>query len=152
MDDVDYTDTGSRGENFTIEMLLTKQMDRAGYLLTLGTTSNNEDFDAYKVARALWQSNLYIEAILNAFLSKDYKLKVGDIKKEIENDLKEFDFYNVSFVKHWNDWFALLVKELSMIGMLPRPSVSYTVANRLHDKDKFVNETFDMEEKEFVEE
>lgn len=129
--------TDVRGDKFNVQLVIVKQLDRLGFLMTFGTQNAEKSRDFYRNALALWQSNFYIESLLTKFLSKRYKDEAPALKIETRNLLTNFDGHDIEFMDAWNRWFALLVNEMSLVGLLPIPEIDYYVANNDGVWDKY---------------
>ena len=132
-------DAGSdvKGTKFNVQLVIIKQLDRLGYLMTFGTVNADKSRDFYRNALSLWQSNFYIESLLTKFLSDKYRDEAPALKLKTRDLLKIFDGHDIEFMDAWNQWFSLLVNEMSLVGLLPIPEIDYYVANNDGVWDKY---------------
>ena len=132
-----------KGDKFNIQLVIVKQLDRLGYLMTFGTVQADKSRDFYRNALSLWQSNFYIESLLTKFLSQKYRDQAPVLKEKTRELLKIFDGHDIEFMDAWNQWFALLVNEMSLVGLLPIPEIDYYVANNDGVWDKYKEQGLD---------
>ena len=146
---VNAESTDIKGDKFNVQLVIVKQLDRLGFIMTAGTVGADKSRDFYRNALSLWQSNYYIESLLTKFLSQKYLKQAPALKAKTRKLLTDFDGHDVDFMDAWNQRFALLVGEMSLIGLLPIPEIDYVVDNNDHVWD---NHKEEKAEKELYEE
>ena len=126
---IDADTTGTKGNAFGVQQIIFKQLDRIGFLESIGTVNSEDPEEFRKNAFALWRSALFLESLLHKFHSEAYKRDSPEPKRKSREVLNKVTGFETDFDEAWNVWFALLVSEMSMVGLLPIPEIDYHVQN-----------------------
>jgi len=105
-----------RKEDVSIPILILKQLDRVGYMQTLGFLGKEgPSFEsAEKVALSVKNGLRHVESLLYPFLTEEYRERAEPLKKKlriVKGDSAYFELLG--------DWADLIIKELGQIDMLP---------------------------------
>lgn len=118
-----------RSGGFTIQNLITRQLERVDFLLTLGTAKINQGsqyFDENQMAQATKRGLRSVESYLSPFLEDDeeYKTKAKQYKAQLDSILservvtdenKKNQIFNTLAL-----WQDLLVSRMGNIDLLPQ--------------------------------
>ena len=109
-----------RKEDVSIPILILKQLDRVGYMQTLGFLGKEgPSFESSKkVALSVKNGLRYVESLLFPFLTDEYKESAEPLKQKLRHVDGSDEFFEML-----GDWSDLLVGQLAEIDMLPQKSV-----------------------------
>jgi len=125
---LDAQDIRSSGTSY--QQLITRQIDRINNLITIGnsnTPMGKEILSLPNLAKAAYRSMDLIESMLSYQISENYKEAVTQTRNECKKLLKKINTNEIEFFEKLCEWYALLIQELKIVGMLPEKRVDIDV-------------------------
>lgn len=119
---INPTDIKSGG--YSIQNLVTRQLDRINFLIILGTSKvamQNQNYDEIQLNRAVKRGIRCIESYLSSYIKSDeeYQTLTKQIKESLNPRTIQTQNQDVVADK-LADWFDLIISRLDNIDLLPQ--------------------------------
>jgi hypothetical protein len=117
--------TDIRGSGYSIQNLVTRQLDRINYLLTLSTAKSEQGtqhFNEQQMAMAAKRGLRTVESFLSPYINNDeeYIEETTKIKENIRIATNKGN--TTEIIDHLSDWYDFLISRLGNLDMLPQRS------------------------------
>ena len=117
--------TDIRSGGYTIQNLITRQLERIDFMLTLGTakiSSGTQYFDEKQMASAVQRGLRSVESYLYSFVQDDeeYLEQSKQLKTIINSSLKDFSNNQTQLFNALADWQDLLISRMGNVDLLPQ--------------------------------